>query len=165
MSTGSGGRRLVEDAIRDALTGSGAHALTRDVFSGVDWKTAGARLSGAPHSLFQLANHMTYWNEWAVKWLQGRSPATPARAAGSWPGRVAPLSRREWSAAVSRFQRALDALERHIGRGGLLTARGGRSRVGMLHTIASHNSYHAGQAALVRVMLDAWPPPSGGLTW
>ena len=35
----------------------------------------------------------------------------------------------------------------------------------MLYTIASDNSYHAGQAALVRVMLDAWPPPSGGLTW
>jgi hypothetical protein len=35
----------------------------------------------------------------------------------------------------------------------------------MLQTIGSHNSYHAGQVVIVRQALDAWPPPSGGLTW
>ena len=35
----------------------------------------------------------------------------------------------------------------------------------MLHTIASHNSYHLGQIVLVRQLLGAWPPPGGGLTW
>jgi len=35
----------------------------------------------------------------------------------------------------------------------------------MLHTIATHNSYHAGQVALLRQLLRKWPPPSGGVTW
>ena len=88
-----------------------------------------------------------------------------AHAAGSWPGHVAPTSRREWDAAVKRFRRTFDALERRVANRDLLTKRGGRSRIGLLHTIGSHNSYHAGQAAMVRMMLGAWPPPSGGLTW
>jgi uncharacterized damage-inducible protein DinB len=35
----------------------------------------------------------------------------------------------------------------------------------MLHLIGSHTSYHVGQVALLRQMLGAWPPPSGGVTW
>jgi hypothetical protein len=40
-----------------------------------------------------------------------------------------------------------------------------KSRLEMLHTIAGHNSYHVGQVVLLRQLLAAWPPPSGGLTW
>jgi uncharacterized damage-inducible protein DinB len=28
-----------------------------------------------------------------------------------------------------------------------------------------HNSYHVGQIAMLRRMLGAWPPQSGGDTW
>jgi uncharacterized damage-inducible protein DinB len=35
----------------------------------------------------------------------------------------------------------------------------------MAQTMGAHNSYHAGQAVLLRQLLGQWPPPSGGLTW
>jgi uncharacterized damage-inducible protein DinB len=35
----------------------------------------------------------------------------------------------------------------------------------MILTIASHNSYHAGQVVFLRRMLGTWPPPSGGFSW
>jgi len=43
--------------------------------------------------------------------------------------------------------------------------RRGKTGIEMLALAAVHNSYHAGQVAILRQVLDAWPPPSGGLTW
>jgi len=31
--------------------------------------------------------------------------------------------------------------------------------------MAAHNSHHLGQVVLLRLMLGAWPPPSGSYTW
>jgi uncharacterized damage-inducible protein DinB len=71
----------------------------------------------------------------------------------------------EWKRAVKDFRKGLDALERGSRSPDLLAKRGKKSQLEMLQTIASHNSYHLGQAALLRQMLGTWPPPSGGLTW
>jgi len=155
----------VRRTIRGALTGKGAHAATRKVFDGLDWKLAGARPPGVPHSAYQLLEHMTFWQEWAVRWFEGEDPATPPHAAGSWPGDQGPASAAEWRGAVERFRRALDALEQRSRTDDLLAKPGSKTALEMLQLIGSHNSYHAGQVATVRQGLDAWPPPSGGLTW
>ena len=152
-------------ALGKALHGTGAHFDTRRLFSGLDWRRAGVRPAGAPHSVYEMLNHMRYWQEWVVKWLDGRTPPVPKHASGSWPGRVGPASRAEWNEAVRRFRETLDGLEAGA-RGADLTARTRRrSRLEMLHLIASHNSYHAGQVVLLRQLVGAWPPPGGGLTW
>jgi hypothetical protein len=49
-------------------------------------------------------------------------------------------------------------------KGDLSATRGDKTHVEMARVIGAHNSYHAGQAALLRQVLGAWPPPSGGLT-
>jgi uncharacterized damage-inducible protein DinB len=35
----------------------------------------------------------------------------------------------------------------------------------LLVQITAHNSYHAGQIALLRRQMDAWPPRRGGDSW
>jgi len=156
---------VLKSAILHALSGEGAHVGSRGVFDSLDWKLAGNRPTGTPRSLFQLLNHVVYWQNWVVKWLNGKRPATPAHASGSWPGGVAPSSRKEWERAVRDFRRGLEALERGAHSADLLSKHGQKSRLEMLQAIASHNSYHLGQAVLLRQLVDAWPPPSGGLTW
>ncbi|HEY7818849.1 MAG TPA: DinB family protein, partial [Vicinamibacteria bacterium] len=70
---------------------------------------------------------------------------------------------------MRRFQRGLEDLRRRSRESELfqkrISAGAEKSRLEMLHTIASHGSYHVGQVVLLRQMLGAWPPPSGGLTW
>jgi len=100
-----------------------------------------------------------------VKWLDGEKPAVPRHASGSWPGSEKPANAGEWEQAVQRLNKALDALIDRGTKTDLLEKRGGKSRVEMLQTIASHSSYHIGQLVSVRQMLGAWPPPSGGVTW
>ncbi len=159
------GADLLTHTIKNALTGQGAHTATRAVFDGLEWTLAGARPAGVPHSAHELLQHMTFWQEWVVGWLDGEDPATPPHARGSRPGGAGPRTAAEWRRAVQRYRRALDALEKRAGAGAAPAGPKAKATADMLQTIASHASYHAGQVAMLRRMLDAWPPPSGGLTW
>jgi uncharacterized damage-inducible protein DinB len=161
---GADGRAL-EKLARRALSGEGAHAGTKDVFSGLDWKAAGSKPRGAAHSAYQLLSHMSFWQDWVVAWLKGESPAVPRHASLSWPAEAGPSSRRDWDEAMRGFRRGLRALERSCRGADLLSRRGRTSRLEMLQTIGAHNSYHAGQVAFLRQILGKWPPPSGGVTW
>ena len=158
-------RKILAKALGNALLGTGAHVETKTVFAALDWKLAGMRPDGAPHTVYQVLNHMLYWQEWVVKWLDGEKPPLPKHAAGSWPGDIAPASREEWGRAVTRFGRGVDQLTRRSRQADLFAKGRSKSPLEMLLTIASHNSYHAGQVVFLRQELGAWPPPSGGLTW
>ncbi len=157
---------VIEKALEQALSGKGAHVDAQHIFDGLDWKVAGDVPGATGHSPFQLLNHMIFWQDWAIKWLDGEKAPIPKHAAGSWPGGLAPGSREEWDRTVRQFKSGLKGLEQRIRQGDLETRpRRGKTRLAMLQTMASHNSYHAGQVVTVRQMLGKWPPPSGGLTW
>ena len=157
------------DTLVRALSGEGAHVEVQTALDGVDWTQAGARPHGIPKSVFQIVNHLVFWNAWVVDWLDGADPAIPQQDSDSWPGAVAPASAGEWEAATARLGDLADALSQHARDDDLqsthLSLGAPKSRAAMLHTIASHNSYHLGQIVLVRRIVGAWPPPGGGLTW
>jgi uncharacterized damage-inducible protein DinB len=151
--------KVLTRAIARALAGRSAHLDPARVFEGLDWKLVGARPEGAAHSLFQLINHMVFWQDWTLNWLDGKKSLSTA---GSWRGSNGPGNPEEWELAVRRFRSGLDELTRHARKTDLLSRRGRTSRLEMLHTVASHNSYHAGQVVVLRQTLGAWPPLSSG---
>ncbi len=156
---------IVSETLRQALAGRGAHSLTAEVFDGLAWESVGLRPDGALHSLFQLLNHLVYWQDFALRWLDGDKPATPEHDADSWPGDVSPLDRAEWERSLDRFKTGLAELDRRAGGSDLYARLGPKTALEILQIVASHNSYHAGQVASLRRALGAWPPPGGGLTW
>ncbi len=157
-------RGILEKGIARALTGKGAHVEAVAALAGLDWKLAGARPDGFPHSIFQLLNHINYWNRWVVDWLDDKEPQLPKHASGSWPGNAAPADEAQWRRAVERFQLDLRELKKRT-RTGLLRTGTTKTPFEMLLTIASHTSYHIGQIVSLRQRIAAWPPPGGGLTW
>ncbi|MDX1502640.1 MAG: DinB family protein [Thermoanaerobaculia bacterium] len=165
MKTTSTTPETVRSVLSQALSGRGAHVLVRDVVDGLDWELAGRRSDGAPHTVFQIVNHLVYWHDFAIAWIDGSKPSTPDQAAGSWPGAEAPASESEWLALVERFGADLDAFEKRTRELDLLDDRGPKTVLEILQLIASHNSYHSGQIAALRRALGAWPPPGGGATW
>ncbi len=156
--------KVLRKMISDALSGKGAHVATKNAFDGLDWKLAGTQTEGVP-SIFQLLNHVLYWNEWVVKWLAGKTPPVPKHAPGGWPGKTAPQNAAEWKQALKRFRQTVQVMARASQQTDLLAKDRSRTRLEMLQAIASHNSYHIGQVVLLRKQLGAWPPPAGGLTW
>ena len=158
-------RESLGASLEQALSGKSAHALTAEVFDGLDWEQAGARPEGAPYSVFQLLNHLVYWQEFGLRWLDGEPPEVPEHAAESWPGEVAPAGQGEWEEAIERFKTGRAEYERRAGEADLFVQLGPKSALEVIQLVASHNSYHAGQVAVLRRMLGAWPPPGGGVTW
>ncbi len=146
-------------AMARALSGKGAHTEPGSVFAGLDWKVVSLRPDHVAHSLFQLLNHMVFWQDWVISWLDGTKPPT---ASGSWRSSQGPASRDEWERAVRRFRTGLDNLASRSREADLFSTRGRTSQLDMLQTVASHNSYHTGQVVLLRRILGAWPPETSG---
>jgi uncharacterized damage-inducible protein DinB len=128
---------LVTRTLQDALSGRRAHVDGVRALEGLEWRLAGERPGGVPHSVFRTLRHLLYWQDLYLEWLGGGAPAWPEHDPEGWPGEEAPADAAEWETT------ALQAIQ----------------------AIAAHNSYHLGQIVLIRRMLGAWPPPGGGDSW
>ena len=106
---------LLREILHQALSGRGAHVLVENALEGLDWHLAGRRPQGAPHSIFQIVNHMIFWQDFSLQWLDGHKPPTPEHAAQSWPGDEGPSSAQEWSETLGRFQQGLAGFNRWVG--------------------------------------------------
>jgi uncharacterized damage-inducible protein DinB len=158
-------RETLTASRQQALTGRGAHVLTLDALDGMPWKLAGDKPPDAPHSVFQIVNHLVYWQDFSLAWIDGERVVTPEHAAESWPGEVAPATEAEWLERVAEFERGLMAFQERIETLDPFEERGPKTVLEIVQLISSHNSYHVGQICLLRRMVDAWPPPGGGATW
>ena len=138
MSKSISAHNVVQQALIRALTGKDAHVETGSVLGGMDWKLAGVRPDGAPHSVFQLANYIVYWQEWAVSWLDGKKPRPPRHASGCWPGKERPASRREWERTTRRLEKAVGALRTRARDADLWPRRGRWTPLEILLVIGSH---------------------------
>jgi len=151
-----------------ALRGAGAHVEISAAIDGMDWRVAGLRPEGAPHSVFRLLNHMIYWQDLFLQRLTGARVSSPASAVEGWPGEDGPRNAAEWTGSVERFNQGLGVVQGLINPDTLdevLPNWNYRTRSEAIALVASHNSYHLGQIVLLRRMLKAWPPPTGGDTW
>ena len=151
-----------------ALRGEGAHVEVSAALDGMDWRIAGRRVPGAPHTVFQLLNHMIYWQDMFLQRLTGAHAPSPAHAAIGWPGADAPANEAEWLTAVARFNSGLVSVQSLVSVATLdepLPNWNHRTCGEAIAVTASHNSYHLGQVVLLRRILGAWPPPTGGDSW
>jgi uncharacterized damage-inducible protein DinB len=152
----------------NALHGESAHVEVSAALDGMDWRLAGVRPAGAPHTVHGLLKHMIYWQDLLLKRLTGAVAPSPAHAAEGWPGPDAPATEIEWQATVDRFSAGLAAVQACVSVETLeqvLPNWNHRTRAEAIAVAAGHNSYHLGQIVMLRRMLGAWPPPTGGDTW
>jgi uncharacterized damage-inducible protein DinB len=159
---------IVRTVMIRALKGERGHVNTERGLLGLSWQLAGKRAEGMPHTIFRLVQHMNYWQEYCLELIEGGNPPFPSRAADSWPGTDEPAGRLEWEETVNRFTKGLARaiqLAESCDFAQRIAARPESTILDYLQSIASHNSYHLGQVALIRRILGAWPPPGGGDTW
>jgi uncharacterized damage-inducible protein DinB len=167
---------MADNTLRELVYGKGAHvdpvACVEDVSAALATQTVGA----SPHSIWQLAEHMSYWMQYELKRIGGENPAYPQHAIQSWSSPPVPASEEKWMAATGRFGQLLDrfaalaesdsaTLDRIVTNAGSPQAPRDSSIRTIVMQIAAHNSYHLGQIALLRRQLGAWPPRRGGDTW
>jgi uncharacterized damage-inducible protein DinB len=161
-----------ELTLRELFRGKRAHADPVACIEDLAFELAKRHVDGFPHSIWQLVFHMNYWMDYELKRIRGERPTYPAHADVSWPSVAA--NEIEWHKASADFRSLIDELSilsegPDLDREVEVINRSQEQRVycvcDVLWQTMVHNSYHVGQIAMLRRMLGAWPPQSGGDTW
>ena len=154
------------------LIGNGYGAPPRHILEGVDEVMAQRCYPGAPHSIYEEIWHLAFWQGLTLDWMAGKPTAYPEHAAEGFP----PSMDEPWDAVRQRFLQRAEQLagiagdEAQLGSTVVCQSRAPeppRMRIvrEQVEGEATHNAYHLGRVVLLRQLLGAWPPPSGGDTW
>lgn len=143
----------IADQLRRAFYGEAWHGpAVIELLEALDAKTAAARPVGDAHSIWELVLHIEAWDGAGLKRLAGKKAQLKGKQ--NFPV-VPPATEAAWRGAVASAKRTHDTLVKTVG--GLSEARL-RDRVPgkrydfyhMLHGIAQHELYHAGQIAILK---------------
>jgi uncharacterized damage-inducible protein DinB len=144
------------------LKGGHAHATFEDAVRKFPVEKAGIRPNGAPHSAWDLLEHIRIAQNDILRFSQSADYESPSWPDGYWPAAPAPAGEMEWHRSVRAFHKDLadfQAMVRDPARD--LHARfpwgDGQTLLREALLIADHNAYHLGQLVLVRRLLGAWP--------
>jgi uncharacterized damage-inducible protein DinB len=165
---------MPQRALMELLRGKGAHADPVVCVEDISADVAARQVAGFPHSIGQLVFHMNYWMEYELRHIRGERPQYPEHNAESFP---APgLDAEQWDRLRKRFTDLLaeyaglansspQELQREIKSGYEADKNVSGTLEAVLWQMVAHNSYHAGQIAMIRRMLGMWPPRAGGDSW
>jgi uncharacterized damage-inducible protein DinB len=144
--------RLTE-LVRRAYEGDAWHGPSlREALEGVDAKQAAARPIGAAHSIWELALHVSGWNDVVRRRLAGETIDEPDE--GDWP-QPTDTSDAAWARTRNELARRSAALVEAIASladadlDAEASEREGSTYV-RLHGILHHIHYHTGQISLLK---------------
>ncbi len=123
-----------------------------EAVAGVSAKTAASRSTGAAHSIWQIVEHITVWQEAVSRWLRG-DPRRPTDAE-DWPT-IKDTSEAAWQDTLRRAHKANDDLRDVVmaldeSRLDEPMLEGMPKVYVALYGIVQHNTYHAGQISLLK---------------
>ena len=125
-----------DTTLRELVYGKGAHVDPVACVEDISAELAARTVADYPHSIWQIVEHMNYWMDYDLSKIAGENRPYPDKAVEGWPTHPNPAT--EGRAATEAWRTT---------------------------TRRFHNSYHAGQIALLRRQFGAWPPERGGDTW
>lgn len=114
------------------------------------------------NSVWQIVNHLRFWQDFVRLRLQGIAVDRAALGAeDGWPAIPQPISEQAWESACEQMLRAneeLADLVRSLSDQDLAQpyAEGRALRSQLIHGVIGHNCYHACEIISVRHMLGFW---------
>ena len=143
------------------LSGKGAHADFDAAVAGLAPELRGVKPGGAPHSAWELLEHLRIAQWDMLEFSRDPKHVSPAWPAGYWPKSSEPESGPAWGRTVKAIHRDLAAMRKLVSdpKSDLFTpfAHGeGQTLLREALQMADHNAYHVGELILLRRMLGAW---------
>jgi hypothetical protein len=150
--------RIVDELARDHSGEPWHGSSVSEILRGITSAQAATRPIAGGHTIWEIVLHMTSWKQ-EVRRRLNAPPASPE--AGDWPP-VGSQTAEAWDAAVAALGAAHDALMKDAAllSDEKLFAPGvdprdretgaGVSYYVLLHGLAQHDAYHAGQIALLK---------------
>ena len=151
----------LREHLLDLLNKGNAHATLPDVIRDFPVEIRGKRPQGAPHSPWELLEHMRLAQWDILEFSRNPKHDSPKFPDGYWPGSPEPPDAKAWDRSVLSFSQDLESLCALVADESTdLYARiphgDGQTILREALLTADHNAYHLGQLVLVRRLLGAW---------
>lgn len=152
----------LREHLANLLRMEGAHIAFREVVKGFPARLRGAKPHGAPHSAWQLLEHMRIAQEDILDFSRNPDYREKKWPDDYWPERDAPPDDAAWDKSVRQFERDLEEMQTLIGDGkhdlfAALPHGQGQTLLREALLVADHNAYHLGQLMFLRKMLESEP--------
>jgi hypothetical protein len=143
------------------LSGKGAHADFDTAVAGLPPKLRGVKPASAPHSAWELLEHLRIAQWDMLEFSRDPKHVSPAWPDGYWPKSAEPESATAWADSVKSFQRDLKAMRELVSdpKSDLFTPLPhgkGQTFLREALQMADHNAYHVGELIFLRRVLGAW---------
>ena len=159
---------LAQALIAESYAAPPAHIL-----QGLTDDLAHRELPNAPHTIYGELWHLAFWQKITLDWIAGTETPFPEKPTDAFPSKPHTesweqlcqrfLHGAEQAAAAAQDTTRLENSIRCPSHPGAPTRT--MSVRDQLISLAAHNAYHLGRIVVLRQLLQAWPPPSGGFTW
>ena len=140
-----------------------AHASADPATAKLDFALQGKRPTGAPHSPWELLEHLRLTQHDILDFCRNADYEELAWPDDYWPKSAAPPKPDSWKKSVAAFRADRDALraiaeDPDIDLLAVVPAGDEQTYLRELLLAQDHASYHLGQLILVRKLLGAWHP-------
>lgn len=166
--------------LAEILIGDGYAASPKRILESLASPETGDTLThkkpaGAPHSIYEELSHVVFWQQMTLEWISGLETPYPKSSLDGFPT-VLDMEREPFDALCNRFFEGLKTAVEAANDSAMhdremrCPSRPGQpvrtmTVLEQLENLAAHNAYHLGRIVLLRQLLGAWPPPSGGDSW
>lgn len=143
------------------LDAEGAHIGFEDAIKGFPSKLRGKRIDGAPHTAWQLLEHMRIAQWDILEFSRDAKHVSPKWPQGYWPDSEAPPSNEAWQKSVQQFHDDLEQMKDLLKKASeealykKIPHGDGQTLLREVLIVADHNSYHLGQLMYLRKALES----------
>jgi hypothetical protein len=151
----------VREQVIKLLAGGQAHVTFDDVVKNFPAKLRGVKPKGAPHTAWELLEHMRIALRDILEFSRDAKHVSPSWPEGYWPRAQKPPSDAAWKKSVATIRKDLAAMQKLVGSpktdlNAKIPHGTGQTILREALLVADHNAYHIGQLLLVRRLLGAW---------
>ncbi len=153
--------QAVRDHVLKLLKGRQGHVDFETVLADLPQEFQGKKPKGAPHTPWQLLEHMRIAQWDILEFSRDPKHESPKFPEGYWPESEAPPDDNAWQKSVTSFGADLQAMADLVTDPSTdLYARiphgSGQTVLREALLVADHNAYHLGQLVLLRRLLNIW---------
>ncbi|MDQ6707321.1 MAG: DinB family protein, partial [Acidobacteriota bacterium] len=98
----------------ELLEGKQAHADFEAVFSAVPSEARGRKVSGLPHTLWQLLEHLRIAQWDILEFSRNSAHVSPKWPDGYWPAAGIPSEEEDWDRSIGQFKSDLEAMRQLV---------------------------------------------------
>ncbi len=153
--------KAIRDHVLKLLKGRQGHVDFETVLANLPQEFQGKKPEGAPHTPWQLLEHMRIAQWDILEFSRDPEHVSPKFPEGYWPESGAPPDEGAWQMSVASFGADLQAMADLVADSSTdLYARiphgTGQTILRNALLVADHSAYHLGQLVLLRRLLGVW---------